>query len=211
MTTTQQRWRLRAVRAVGIMLVAGMSLVGCGGHSHPTAARPSATSSSATSTAPVVPTPTPGMPRSIPTWVDIPAIGAKSSLVQLGLNTDKSVQVPPVSQPLQAGWYKYGPTPGQVGPAVILGHIDGNHQEGIFWRLHELKRGDMVRIGRKDGKTLTFTVRRVEEKPKSTFPTAAVYGNTADPELRLITCGGAFDASTRNYLDNIIVFATLNT
>jgi hypothetical protein len=198
---------------VGIMLVAGMSLVGCGGHSHPTAAGPShpSTSTSLATTAPVTPTPTPGLPRSVPTWVDIPAIAAKSTLVQLGVNADKSVQVPPVSQPLQAGWYKFGPTPGQVGPAVILGHIDGDHQEGIFWRLHELKRGDTVQVGRKDGKTLTFTVRKVEEKPKTTFPTSAVYGNTADPELRLITCGGAFDASTRNYLDNIIVFATLNT
>jgi hypothetical protein len=198
---------------VGIMLVAGISLSGCGGHSHSTAARTTAPASSVATTAPTTPkaTPTPGLPRSIPTWVDIPAIGARSSLVQLGLNTDKSVAVPPVSQPLQAGWYKYGPTPGQVGPAVILGHIDGDHQEGIFWRLHEVKRGDTVQVGRKDGKTLTFTVRKVEEKPKSTFPTSSVYGNTADPQLRLITCGGAFDASTRNYLDNIIVFATLNT
>jgi hypothetical protein len=212
MKTTQQRWRIRVVRAVGILLVAGMSLAGCG-HSRSTAARttPPASSGIATATAPVAPTPTPGLPRSIPTWVDIPAIGAHSSLVQLGLNPDKTVAVPPVSKPLQAGWYKYGPTPGQVGPAVILGHIDGDHQKGIFWRLHELKRGDKVHVGRKDGRRLTFTVREVDEKPKSNFPTSAVYGNTADPELRLITCGGAFDASTRNYLDNIIVFATLNT
>jgi sortase (surface protein transpeptidase) len=214
MTTTQQRWRTRIVRSVGIMLVAGMSLSGCGGHSHSAAARPAhPVRSSAASTASTTPRPSPtaGLARSIPTSVDIPAIGAKSSLVQLGLNHDKTVAVPPVSQPLQAGWYKYGPTPGQVGPAVILGHIDGDHQEGIFWRLHELKRGDMVRVGRQDGKTLTFTVRKVEQKSKTAFPTSAVYGNTADPELRLITCGGAFDASTRNYLDNIIVFATLNT
>jgi len=196
---------------MGITLIAGMSLVGCGGHSRPRASQSSPpASASAASAAPATPTPTPGLTRSIPTWVDIPAIDAHSSLVQLGLNTDKTVAVPPVSQPLQAGWYKYGPTPGQVGPAVILGHIDGDHQEGIFWRLHDLKRGDSVRVGRRDGKTLTFTVRRVEQTPKSAFPTSSVYGNTADPQLRLITCGGAFDAATRNYLDNILVFATLN-
>ena len=212
MTTTRQMRCLRAIRAMGITLVAAMSLVGCGGHSRPTASQSSPpVNTSAAATAPATPTPTPGLPRSIPTWVDIPAIGAHSSLVQLGLNTDKTVAVPPVSQPLQAGWYKYGPTPGQVGPAVILGHIDGNHQEGIFWRLHDLKRGDKVRVGRRDGKTLTFTVRKVAQTPKSAFPTSSVYGNTSGSQLRLITCGGAFDASTRSYLDNILVFATLNT
>lgn len=145
----------------------------------------------------------------MPTWVKVPAIGATSSLVQLGLNADRTIEVPPVSQPLQAGWYRYSPTPGENGPAVILGHIDGNHQEGIFWRLHQVKAGDTVLVGRQDGSTLTFRVTRVDEVAKSAFPTGAVYGNTADPELRLITCGGAFDASTRNYLDNVIVYATL--
>jgi hypothetical protein len=199
------------IRAVAVTLIAGVSLVGCGGHhqSAKSSSTPPTVTASATPPATPTATPTPGLPRSIPTWVDIPAIKAHSSLVQLGLNADKSVAVPPVSEPLQAGWYKYSPTPGEVGPAVILGHIDGNHQEGIFWRLHEVKRGDTVHIGRKNGTTLTFTVRKVDQTAKSSFPTSAVYGNTANPQLRLITCGGAFDATTHNYLDNIIVYATL--
>jgi sortase (surface protein transpeptidase) len=96
-----------------------------------------------------------------------------------------------------------------VGPAVILGHIDGNRQEGIFWRLHALKPGATVSIGRQDGTTVTFTVTKVAQVPKNAFPTTMVYGDTADPELRLITCGGAFDATTHNYLDNVIVYATV--
>jgi LPXTG-site transpeptidase (sortase) family protein len=187
---------------VGVLLalLATVSLTACGS-STPTAAPVPSTSTSSTPAGP---------PRIIPTSIEIPSIDAKSSLVQLGLNADKSVEVPPVAQPLLAGWYKYSPTPGQDGPAVILGHIDGDHQEGIFWRLHEMKTGDKVMVGRQDGSTLTFTVSKVDEIAKSAFPTSAVYGNTPDPELRLITCGGAFDASAHNYLDNIIVYATLS-
>jgi LPXTG-site transpeptidase (sortase) family protein len=161
------------------------------------------------------PTPTqttetqPGLPRSEPTTVDIPRIGAHSSLIALGLNHDQTVQVPPVNTPMQAGWYQYGPTPGEIGPAVILGHIDGTKQPGIFYRLRELTAGDQILIGRKDGRTITFHVQRTEQVSKTTFPTDEVYANTSDPELRLITCGGIFDRSTHNYRDNLIVYATM--
>jgi len=154
----------------------------------------------------------PDMPagrRSEPAAVDIPKIGAHSSLVPLGLNPDNTVQVPPVSTPMQAGWYSYGPAPGEVGPAVILGHVDGNTQPGIFYRLSELRPGDVVTVSRKDGTEAEFVIRKVEEISKDRFPTGAVYGDTADPELRLITCGGSFDRSAHSYRDNIIVYAAL--
>jgi LPXTG-site transpeptidase (sortase) family protein len=181
------------------VLACCLGLVACGGSG---SAGPAVTGGSpATSSA--------ATPDSPPSWVDIPSIAARSSLIPLGLNTDKSVQVPPVDQPQQAGWYKFGPQPGQVGPAVILGHIDGDHKEGIFWRLHEVKPGDKVMVGQQNGNTLTFTVTTVDSVAKDSFPTSAVYGNTSDPQLRLITCGGAFDATTGHYLDNLIVYATL--
>jgi sortase family protein len=147
--------------------------------------------------------------QSKPVAVDIPQIGAQSSLVELGLNPDGSLQVPPVSQPLQAGWYAKGPKPGEPGPAVIAGHVDGGGQKGIFYRLHELRPGDVVDIQREDGTTARFAVQRVAEVPKNDFPTDAVYGPTPDPQLRVITCGGAFDSQAHSYNDNIIVFATL--
>jgi sortase (surface protein transpeptidase) len=150
-----------------------------------------------------------GMPRSEPVSVDIPKIAAQSSLVPLGLNPDNTIEVPPVSRPMQAGWYTYGPTPGEVGPAVILGHVDGNKEKGIFFRLREMAPGDEVVVSRKDGTTAKFTVRRVDQVQKDQFPTDAVYGDTAGPELRLITCGGSFDHAAHSYRDNIIVYATL--
>lgn len=161
------------------------------------------------STAEVTPSSPPGLPRSEPDIVDIPNIAVHSSLTELGLNPDQTVQVPPVSTPMQAGWYKHGPTPGEIGPAVILGHVDGNKQRGVFYRLHELSVGAEVHITRKDGRTITFQVRNVQRVAKDSFPTDAVYANTTTPELRLITCGGAFNHTTHNYLDNIIVYATM--
>ncbi|MGK4596769.1 class F sortase [Amycolatopsis sp. w19] len=150
-----------------------------------------------------------GMPKADPVSIDVPKIEAKSSLIPLGLNADNTIEVPPVTRPLQAGWYVNGPTPGEVGPSVILGHVDGNKQKGIFFRLKELAPGDKVSVARKDGTTAEFAVTKVERVAKDKFPTDAVYGDTAEPELRLITCGGVFDKASRNYLDNIIVFARL--
>jgi sortase (surface protein transpeptidase) len=147
--------------------------------------------------------------RSLPVQVRIPKIGATSSLVPLGLNPDGTVLVPPVSQPMQAGWYADGAAPGELGPAVLLGHVDGNQREGIFFRLHELAAGDDVFVTRADGVVLRFTVTATTEVAKNAFPTDAVYGGTTDPELRLITCGGSFDAAAHSYVDNIVVYAKL--
>ncbi|MEU0789653.1 class F sortase [Amycolatopsis sp. NPDC005961] len=149
------------------------------------------------------------LPKSDPVSIDIPKIGAHSSLVPLGVNADNTIQVPPVTTPLQAGWYTYAPTPGEVGPAVVLGHVDGNHQKGIFYRLKELAPGDRVSIARKDGTTALFEVTKVHQVPKQDFEKEGVYDDTAGPELRLITCGGVFDRSAHNYVDNIVVYAQL--
>jgi LPXTG-site transpeptidase (sortase) family protein len=183
-------------------------LAGCSGQADPpTVPKPDAPAASAQ--APPVDKNVTVLPASPPTEISIPKIGAKSSLIALGLNADKTIQVPPVEQPMQAGWYDKAPTPGEVGPAVILGHVDGNKKPGIFFRLKEMAVGDEVLVTRQDGSTARFKVTRVEQVSKKDFPTDLVYGNTEGPELRLITCGGVFDHSARSYKDNVIVFATL--
>jgi sortase (surface protein transpeptidase) len=148
-----------------------------------------------------------------PVAVEIPAIGAVSSLIGLGLNPDGSLAVPPLSAPRQASWYSDGVTPGETGPAVVAGHvsgqIDGRSIPGVFARLAELGPGDDILIERSDGTTLRFVVQRVETHDKGDFPTEAVYGDRAGPELVLITCGGALDPAARSYESNVIVFAVL--
>lgn len=195
---------------IGALLATGLLLGACG--TTPPQSAPAVTTSTAaagTTISAAVAAP-PSLAASTPVSVDIPKIGAHSSLVQLGLNADQTIEVPPVSAPMQAGWYKLGPTPGEIGPAVILGHVDGNQQAGIFYRLHELAAGDKISVGRQDGSTATFTVQKVERDAKDAFPTDAVYGDTTTADLRVITCGGAFDSKAHSYVDNIIVFATLD-
>lgn len=139
-----------------------------------------------------------------PTRVRVPRIGVDSSLVKLGLDKDGKLEAPTVYD--EAGWFSDGPAPGDVGPAVLAGHVDSKAGPAIFFRLHELKVGDKIEVQR--GKaTVTFTVTGVTRHPKDDFPTAAVYGPTPGPELRLVTCGGDFDRLRNSYRDNIVVFA----
>jgi sortase (surface protein transpeptidase) len=138
----------------------------------------------------------------------VPAIGVDSGLIGLGLNPDHTLEVPKDFG--VAGWYVYRPVPGQPGPSVIAGHVDSRVGPAVFYRLKELGPGSTIEVDRNDRSTAVFSVAGVEEHPKDQFPTDRVYGPTAGAELRVITCGGAFDWSTHHYVDNVIVFATLS-
>jgi hypothetical protein len=147
------------------------------------------------------------LPKSHPVAVSIPRIGVQSRLVDLGLK-DGAMETP--NDPADAGWFTRGPTPGALGPAVIAGHVTWNGVHGVFYRLDTLRRGDQVTVTRNDGKTAVFTVTRVARFSKSRFPTQAVYGQIDHAGLRLITCGGTYDAAGHTYLDNVVVFARLD-
>jgi Sortase domain len=149
------------------------------------------------------------MARSAPVRVQIPAIGVDSTLMQLGLRADGSLQVPPSGFP--AGWYTGAPTPGELGPAILAGHVDWGGQPGVFYHLRDLQPDAQVTVTRQDGSAAVFRVTQVKEYPKDKFPTNVVYGDLDHPGLRLITCGGSFDRQTRNYDDNIVAFADLLT
>lgn len=144
---------------------------------------------------------------SAPTRVTVPSISAESSLVPTGLQENGSLEVPPVSEPMQASWFDQSPTPGEVGPSIVLGHVNGGGQPGIFVNLKDVVAGAQVFIDRADGQRAVFEVSRVDTIPKDSFPTDAVYNDTANPQLRLITCGGDYDRSARSYLSNVIVYA----
>jgi sortase (surface protein transpeptidase) len=143
----------------------------------------------------------------VPVRIDIPVIRVSSPLDRLGRARDRTVQVP--SRWERAGWYAPGTRPGDPGSAVILGHVDSKRGPAVFYRLRELRRGDLVEVARADGSSVRFAVERVEQYDKRRFPTAEVYYPTLTPELRLVTCGGTFDATAGHYRSNIIVFAAL--
>jgi sortase (surface protein transpeptidase) len=147
------------------------------------------------------------LPESDPVTVSIPKLGVRSKLIDLGLKEDGTMEVP--EDPADPGWFSRGPTPGALGPAVIAGHVTWDGARGVFYRLSAMRRGDRVTVTREDGKTAVFKVSRVERFSKSRFPTEAVYGRIDHAGLRLITCGGTYDAARRRYLDNVVVFAKL--
>ncbi len=148
----------------------------------------------------------PPMPRSRPIRLHIPAIGLDSRLMKLGLQKNGTLEVPPDGFP--AGWFTGAPTPGSLGPAVVVGHVHWQRRDGVFADLAKITRDDEVSVDRADGSVAVFRVTRVVQVAKSTFPTEQVYGNIKTAGLRLITCGG-LDPSTREYDDSIIVFARL--
>ena len=142
-------------------------------------------------------------PSGEPLRVRIPAIGVVAPLVRLGLNPDRTLEVPKYQE---AGWYTGASRPGSVGPAVIAAHVDSTTGPAVFYRLKELKPGDTVHVDYRHA-TVTFSVRESQSFPKSSFPTARVYGATDDAELRLVTCDGTFDRKARSYLSNRVVWA----
>ncbi|QVI67795.1 class F sortase [Cellulomonas fengjieae] len=147
------------------------------------------------------------MAASVPVRVEIPTIAVDSELMELGLQADGTLEVPPGAFP--AGWFSGAPTPGELGPAIIVGHIDWVTGPGVFLRLAELAVGDEVRVTRADGSVAVFRTTAVESYPKDAFPTDLVYGDLDHAGLRVVSCGGEFDRSTGHYEDNVIAFAEL--
>lgn len=171
-------------------------------------ATPSATSAGSATTPDKGPTSGP-VPK--PVAVSIPKIDVRSLLNPLGVDDQGRLAVPARGPHYdQAAWFTGSPRPGQVGPAVLEGHIDGpGAKPSVFFRLAALRSGDRVTVSRADGTQVAFAVYRVERYRKNDFPTIAVYGDTAGPELRLITCGGPWDPAIGHYRDNTVVYARL--
>jgi hypothetical protein len=217
-----------AVLAVVGVLALVLGLRGQDGPPLPEAAPPLSTTTSApataapttapgpTTAAPTTPDPPatnrigPFLPASAPNRIEIPSIGvASTSFVDLGIAADGSITVPGSAD--EVGFYTGGPTPGQLGPAVLAAHVDSKQGPGIFYRLGAVKVGDVVKVGRADGSTTTFRVDKVATYPKDHFPTEEVYrGDFTRSEIRLVTCGGPFD-KVKHYLDNVVVFAHLES
>jgi Sortase domain len=148
------------------------------------------------------------MARSLPVSVEIPAIGVRASILKLGLQAGAAMAVPPLTHPFLAGWFDQGPTPGQRGTAVIVGHVDAaGVGPAVFYQLGDLRPGDRINVTLADHRTAVFAVWAAALYPKADFPTGTVFGYTSQPSLRLITCGGVFDPQTGHYLSNIVIFA----
>jgi hypothetical protein len=176
-------------------------------------ATPAGTSSSTSQRTGAQATIGPVLGRSLPVSLDVPSIGIHGArLVQLALAKDGSIQVPALGAGSPAGWFSGSPTPGALGPSVILGHVDSAAAgPAIFFRLGTLRPGDTAMVTRADHRVAVFRVDSVEEYSKSVFPTLHVFGNTDRAGLRLITCGGRFNPATGSYESNVVVYAHLTS
>jgi hypothetical protein len=219
---TPRRWIPAALGAAGILGVVVVALLVTGGRAGMPDAAPEAAPNAAVS-----PTPTasaspnafdagglqdpsvaaPAVDVGDPVSVQIPSLGIASSLEDLAIGPGGELAAPVDYD--RAGWYADGPAPGEIGPAIIAGHVDSTTGPAVFYRVSELKDGDEIVVDTDTGESLTFVVTGRTQSAKATFPTADVYSNVPRPELRLITCAGFFDRSTGHYTDNLIVFASL--
>ncbi|MDN5634519.1 MAG: class F sortase [Brevibacterium sp.] len=146
------------------------------------------------------------MDASAPTQLSIPAIDVDTSIMELGLTDNDELEVPPLGKDAPAGWYERSPTPGEVGPSLIVGHVDSAEDgPAVFFDLGGLHSGDTLTVTREDGSEATFSIDDVTDYGKDSFPDYKVYGNTKGSEIRLITCGGDFNEQTGHYEDNIVV------
>ena len=202
-----RKWTATAV----VLLVTGVVLTGIGfrGGDHPLAPpKPSQVAMKAAVVTPHVEAAL-AADRSVPVTIRVPAIGLAVFLgPSLGLNLDGTVQVP--TGTTQPGWFNLGPTPGQIGSSVILGHVDSDRGPGVFFQLRTLAPGDQVDVGLADGVTAQFTVNTVAMYSKTDFPAQRVYGSHGSSALQLVTCGGVFDHQTGSYLSNIVVYTSLS-
>jgi sortase (surface protein transpeptidase) len=149
----------------------------------------------------------PKIPRYRPVRITIPALNINSYVGTLGLQHDNHVQVPTSTHIVD--WYKDGALPGQVGSAVILGHVDSYVGPGTFFNLKNLKTGDVIKVQLADKTIEHFVVTEVVQYAKTTFPDHLVYGSNGTRSLHLVTCGGTFDHATGHYESNVVVYSQL--
>jgi hypothetical protein len=197
----QQQAKRHCVRTVAfaVVLVAGASLAYVV-WPHSVAEAPAETTSEATTT--------PLFARSAPVHLSIPKLNLETDFVPpLGLNPDRTVSVPDSYE--KVGWYSGGATPGEVGPSVILGHVDSYEGAAVFYHLGQLEPGDEVSVARADGTTAVFVVDSLERYSQDAFPTELVYGAIDYPGLRLVTCSGTFNKAAQRYSHNLVVYASL--
>jgi len=142
-----------------------------------------------------------------PVSLTIPAIDVKADVTRLGLNSDRTVEVPKDAD--DTGWYRYGPAPGENGSAVILGHVDSTTGPAVFYRLKNLERGDTVAVNLSDDSVAQYQVDRVALYANENFPAQKVYAASAGrPALNLVTCGGRYDREAGGYQSNVVVYTT---
>ncbi|MFJ3336067.1 class F sortase [Streptomyces sp. NPDC086766] len=208
-------WPAAAV-ALGALLIHNSLDTPVQGLGSPTHVRPTTVYSSVPDVPDVEATPPPptddgSLSRSEPTRLSIPSIGVNAPFTKLNIGPSGQLQAPPPNNTNLVGWFEGGVSPGERGASIVVGHLDTKIGRAVFADLDTLQHGSLVKITRADGVTARFKVDSVQVFSKANFPNDKVYADTPTPELRLITCGGAYNRTVRDYEDNVVVFAHLDS
>ncbi len=144
----------------------------------------------------------------LPVKLEIPNINVASSVEYVGLDSKRNMDVP--KEAANVGWYNLGPKPGEMGSAVMAGHLDDpSGAPAVFWNLKKLKIGDEINVTDENGEELTFRVTKIETFPFDEFPLEEVFADTSGKYLNLITCEGEFDKATKNYAERTVVYSEI--
>lgn len=143
-----------------------------------------------------------------PARVKVPFLGIDAPVQHVGQTEEGSMAIP--SNHTDVGWYKFGPRPGELGSAVLAGHLDSRwFSAGVFRNLDSLPIGEKIIVVDELGKELVFEVKEKSIYPEGSAPLEYVFGRADKPRLNLITCDGTWDQSTRRYDQRLVVFAEL--
>ena len=151
--------------------------------------------------------------------IRIPVIGVDAAVGQRFVSGDK-MQNP--TGPGDVVWYDLslwdglGGAPGAGGNAVFSGHVDyvapvpwadaRYHGEGVFRHLDLLAPGDVIEI-EVGGVTLRYSVVWQRHVAADSSTGQILSADVDVDSITLITCGGEFNTTTRNYTERVIIRA----
>ncbi len=145
-------------------------------------------------------------PVDAPAAVRVPSVGLELGVVPVGVRDDGQMDVPEFVGEL--GWYRYGPEPGaEQGSAVLAAHVDSEFGPAPMAEVLDAAAGDAVEVTTASGAVLGYRIASIEQISKDAMPLEALFARDGEHVLRLITCGGEWDASAGAYEDNIVVTA----
>lgn len=146
----------------------------------------------------------------LPVRLKIPGIHVDSAIEYVGLTPQGAVGIP--KNPNNAAWYNLGPQPGDIGSAVITGHVNWYYgATGVFANLHKLKPGDKITVQDDKGSVFSFVVREIRDYAAAGDATDVFYANDEKAHLNLITCEGVWDRSAQQYTQRLVVFTDKET
>lgn len=149
-------------------------------------------------------TPVPPTPR--PTGLFVEDLDVRAEILPVGIEEDGELQIP--ERVDDVGWFAAGAAPGGHGSAVLVGHVDATGQgPGAFFGLRRIDLASRILVTDEHGGEQWYEVQARREYDKETLPIDSLFRRGGQSVLTLITCGGDFDAATRSYESNVVVYA----